>query len=54
LLATDICNIAIYTEGTLGVKLFKIVHCYIRKKVVAALSRFLIDGYPLIVFVVQK
>jgi len=32
-----------------GVKLLKIVHCCIRDNVTAALSRFLVNGYPLIV-----
>jgi len=38
----------------LGVNLFKIVHCCIRNTVTAARSRFLVDGYPLAVAVVQK
>ena len=38
-----------YTQGTFGVKLFKMVHCRIKNNMTAALSRFLVDGYPLIV-----
>jgi len=38
----------------LGVKLFKIVGCCIRNNVMAVVSRFLVDVYPLTFVVVQK
>jgi len=44
----------IYTEGMLGVSLFKIVRCCIRNNVMAAMNRFLHECYSLIVAVVQN
>jgi len=54
LLAADICNTCDVKLSC--VKLFKIMHCYIRNimMALAALSRFLAVGYPLIVAIVQK
>ena len=49
LLVTDICNMWFTHTVMLGVKLFKTVHCCIRNTVTVALSRFLVDGCPLII-----